>query len=95
MRIEPGQIRELRTQTGAGVMDCRRALEEALGDFVKAQALLGLKAEKTARKMYYGGGNFKLRSLTTLLEENSKLLKEVNEHRIARGYDPLPGYVHQ
>lgn len=51
--------------------------------------------EKTARKMYYGGGNFKLRSLTTLLEENSKLLKEVNEHRIARGYDPLPGYVHQ
>ena len=34
------QIKKLRTKTGAGIADCRKALEEAAGDFVKAQELL-------------------------------------------------------
>lgn len=33
-------IRKLREATGAGVMDCKRALEEADGDFEKATALI-------------------------------------------------------
>ena len=33
-------IQKLRLLTGAGVMDCKRALEEAGGDFEKAEALV-------------------------------------------------------
>jgi elongation factor Ts len=44
------QVKALREQTGAGVMDCRRALEESQGDLEKAEKLLSqwgmLKAEK-------------------------------------------------
>lgn len=44
------QIKKLREKTGAGVMDCRRALEETKGDAPKAEELLkkwGIeKAEK-------------------------------------------------
>lgn len=34
------QIKKLREQTGAGIADCRKALEEAGGDFEKAEELL-------------------------------------------------------
>jgi elongation factor Ts len=33
-------VKRLREETGAGVMDCKRALEEAKGDFEKAKALI-------------------------------------------------------
>jgi elongation factor Ts len=38
--ISAMQVKELREQTGAGIMDCKRALEEYNGDAVKAAALL-------------------------------------------------------
>jgi elongation factor Ts len=44
------QIRELRNLTGAGVMECKRALEDTQGDFARAQALLQEKAQNTAQK---------------------------------------------
>lgn len=50
IKIDTRQIQELRALTGAGVMDCKRALEESLGDFARARALLVEKAEKTAQK---------------------------------------------
>jgi elongation factor Ts len=34
------QIKELRARTGAGIMDCKRALDEAHGDIATAEALL-------------------------------------------------------
>ena len=40
MAITATQVKELREQTGAGIMDCKRALEEFNGDTVKAAALL-------------------------------------------------------
>lgn len=51
-------VARLRTETGAGVMDCKRALDEAGGDFEKAKALIaerGLakaasKSEREARE---------------------------------------------
>jgi elongation factor Ts len=45
------QIKKLREKTGGGVMDCRKALEEARGDQEKAEALL-LKwgVEKSEKK---------------------------------------------
>jgi elongation factor Ts len=39
-KIDPREVQRLRTETSAGVMDCKRALEDANGDFDKAKALL-------------------------------------------------------
>src|SRR5204863_5572468 len=33
-------VKRLREETGAGVMDCKRALDEAKGDFEKAKTLI-------------------------------------------------------
>lgn len=45
-------IKKLRGQCGAGIMDCRKALDECSGDFKKAQELINkwgvVKAEKKA-----------------------------------------------
>jgi elongation factor Ts len=41
--ITAAQVKELRELTGAGMMDCKRALEEADGDLDKAQELLRAK----------------------------------------------------
>ncbi|MDQ7849755.1 MAG: elongation factor Ts [Armatimonadota bacterium] len=38
--ITAAQVRELRARTGAGVLDCRRALEESGGDLERAAAVL-------------------------------------------------------
>jgi elongation factor Ts len=40
MSVSTEQVKELRQQTGAGVLDCRKALEEADGDLDKALDLL-------------------------------------------------------
>lgn len=49
--ITTEQIKSLREKTGAGVMDCKRALEEAKGDAKKAEALLNKWGiEKSAKK---------------------------------------------
>jgi elongation factor Ts len=41
--IDAKQVAELRARTGAGMMDCKRALEEAQGDIAKAEELLRVK----------------------------------------------------
>ena len=40
MSVSAEQVKALRLETGAGVLDCRRALEEAGGDLAKAKELL-------------------------------------------------------
>ncbi len=49
-KVSVEEIKRLREETGAGVMDCKRALEQAGGDYEKAKELLRaaglLKAEK-------------------------------------------------
>ena len=54
MAITPELIKALRKQTGAGIMDCKRALEQADGDLKEARIILreqGLSsAEKKASK---------------------------------------------
>lgn len=44
------QVKKLRQQTKAGVMDCRKALEETKGDLKKAQAWLRKKSVASAEK---------------------------------------------
>lgn len=44
-------VRRLRTETGAGVMECKRALEESNGDFERARALIRERGQaKAAQK---------------------------------------------
>ena len=50
MAITTEQIKELREATGAGVLDCRKALEQANGDFDKAVDFLREKGLATAAK---------------------------------------------
>ena len=40
MAISAQQVKELRDKTGAGIMDCRRALEDTNGDMEKASVAL-------------------------------------------------------
>jgi elongation factor Ts len=40
MEISSAQVKALRDATGAGMMDCKRALQEADGDFEKAKQIL-------------------------------------------------------
>ena len=53
--VSPKNVSELRARTGAGMMDCKRALEESGGDMEKASEILrkkGIaKAEKRAGKV--------------------------------------------
>jgi elongation factor Ts len=48
--IKPEDVKTLREQTGAGIMDCKRALEESGGDMEKAVAWLRAKGLSTAAK---------------------------------------------
>lgn len=55
MEITTEKIKELRTESGAGVMDCRNALKETNGDKAEALKLLlkqgFVKAQKTAGRV--------------------------------------------
>jgi elongation factor Ts len=48
--ITAKQVAELRAKTGAGMMDCKKALEEAGGDMQKAEDLLRVKYASRAEK---------------------------------------------
>ena len=48
--ISAADVKRLRDLTGAGMMDCKKALDEAEGDFDKAQEILRIKGAKDAGK---------------------------------------------
>ena len=50
MAVSPGAVKELRELTGAGMLACKDALEEADGDFEKAKAILAAKGHAAAAK---------------------------------------------
>ena len=50
MAITAADVKKLRELTGAGMMDCKKALEEAEGDFDKAVELLRIKGAKDVGK---------------------------------------------
>lgn len=60
MGISASQVKELREKTGAGVMECKKALAEADGDITKAIDILRKKgiaaAQKRLRKTSSEGG---------------------------------------
>jgi len=74
--ITAGMVKELRSLTGLGMMECKKALEEAGGDMKKAEELLriksGAKASKAAGRVAADG------AIGTYLEGNVGALVEVN-----------------
>ena len=74
--ITAGMVKELRERTGLGMMECKKALEEAGGDMAKAEELLriksGAKANKAASRVAADG------AIGTFLEGNLGALVEVN-----------------
>jgi len=50
MEISAGLVKDLREKTGAGMMDCKKALTEASGDFEKAIEYLRKKGIASASK---------------------------------------------
>ena len=50
MSISAADVKKLRDQTGAGMMDCKKALTEAEGDFEKAIEILRKKGQKLSAK---------------------------------------------
>lgn len=50
MKITASEVNKLRKQTGSGMMDCKKALEEAQGDFDAAVDILRKKGQKVAAK---------------------------------------------
>jgi len=50
LTIKPEDVKKLREKTGAGIMDCKRALEESGGDYEKAAVWLREKGLATAAR---------------------------------------------
>jgi len=50
MAISAKDVKKLRDMTGSGMMDCKKALAEADGDFDKAIEVLRKRGEKVAAK---------------------------------------------
>lgn len=48
--MSAADVSKLREETGAGILDCKKALDEAKGDFVKAKEILQAKGIANAAK---------------------------------------------
>ena len=85
--ITAGMVKELRSRTGLGMMECKKALEEAGGDMNKAEDLLrirsGAKASKVAGRVaaegmigIYLSGDRKLGALVEINCETDFVAKD-------------------
>lgn len=78
MEISASMVKELREKTGAGMMDCKKALAETSGDFEKAVEYLRKKGIASASKK--AGRMTKEGSVTSYIHGEGKVgvLLEVN-----------------
>ncbi len=78
MAITAQQVKELRDKTGAGMMDCKKALTEANGDFEKAIEILRKKGASVAAKRAERNAGEGI-VLTKLLDDDTTgIIVEVN-----------------
>ena len=74
--MSAAQVKELRERTGAGILDCKKALEEANGDIEKAVDILRQKGIAKAQKKQ---SRIAAEGLTSIYEDNNKaVILEVN-----------------
>jgi elongation factor Ts len=78
MAVSAAQVKELRDKTGAGMIDCKKALEESNGDYEKAIEILRKKGAAVAAKRAERTANEGI--ILTRILENGKtgVIFEVN-----------------
>ena len=76
MEITASAVKDLREKTGAGMMDCKKALSETAGDFEKAVEFLRKKGMASAAKK--AGRATKEGTIHALNDGKSSVLVEVN-----------------
>ena len=74
MEIKAADVKQLRDKTGAGMMDCKKALTEAEGDFAKAERILKELGLAAAAKRS-GRATNEGRIFTTITEDAAALLE--------------------
>ncbi|HEY3218526.1 MAG TPA: translation elongation factor Ts [Candidatus Limnocylindria bacterium] len=94
-KVDPKEVQRLRAETSAGVMDCKRALEDAKGDFEKAKALLkerglasvakksGREANEGAVASYIHAGG-RVGALVLLASETDFVARSVEFQKLAQ-----------
>jgi elongation factor Ts len=98
--ITAGMVKELRSRTGLGMMECKKALEEAAGDMNRAEDLLrirsGAKASKVAGRVAAEGtigihlsGDRKLGALVEVNCETDFVARDQNFAAFARAVAEL------
>ncbi len=78
MAITADQVKKLRDQTGAGMMECKNALTEANGDFEEANTILRKRGLASAAKKAGRSANEGLIAHTVAADHSSGILAEVN-----------------
>jgi elongation factor Ts len=78
MAITAAQVNDLRQRTGAGMMDCKRALEEANGDIQKAIEILRKKGASVAAKRAEKSANEGLVITKVSDDKKSATILEIN-----------------
>ncbi len=94
MAITAAQVNELRQKTGAGMMDCKKALTEADGDITKAIEILRKKGASVAAKRAEKSANEGL-IVTKVSEDGTKgVMVEVNcETDFVANSDDFTGFA--
>ena len=78
MAITASQVNELRKKTGAGMMDCKKALTEANGDFEKAIEILRKKGTSVAAKRAEKTANEGMVKTQISSDKSTGIIVEVN-----------------
>jgi elongation factor Ts len=76
--ISAAMVKQLRDQTGAGMMECKNALTEANGDFEEANTILRKRGLASAAKKAGRSANEGLIAHTVTADHSSGILAEVN-----------------
>jgi elongation factor Ts len=94
MEISANLVKDLRAKTGAGMMDCKAALQEAAGNFEKAVELLRIKGMASAAKK--SSREAKEGTVTSYIHNEGRLgvLLEINcETDFVARTDKFKGFV--
>lgn len=78
MPITASQVNELRQKTGAGMMDCKKALTEANGDYEKAIDILRKKGAAVAAKRAEKSANEGLVLIKISDDKKTGVIAEIN-----------------
>lgn len=93
--VKPADIKKLRAKTGVGVMDCKKALATAKGDFTQAEDILKekslIKAEKKSDRetnegyiANYVHNDFKTAALVEILCETDFVARNESLQKLAQ-----------